>query len=70
MRKNKLTAYGKSIKQKLLDMDKTQNWLISKINERSSIKMTSSYLNRIMIGKVADSSAVPIINDILNIKDS
>ena len=68
MRKNKLTDYGKCIKKKLLDMDKSQEWLISEVNKKSPITLTSSYLNRIMIGKVINSTAIPIINEVLEIE--
>ena len=68
MLKNKFTEYGKSIKRRILELDRTQAWLIDEVNKRANITMTSSYLNRIMIGKVAKSSAIPIINEILGIE--
>lgn len=68
MRKNSLTDYGKKVKTRLIELDKTQKWLITEVNKRVSITMTSSYLNRIMIGKVVSSSAVPVINEILGIE--
>ena len=70
MPKNKFSEYGKEIKKRLLDLDETQAWLIDRVNEVADITLTSSYLNRIMTGKVAKSSAVPIINKILGIESN
>ena len=69
MRKNALTNYGRSIKKKLLDMDKSQEWLIREVNNKCTIMVTSSYLNRIMTGKVRKSAAIQVINNILDINE-
>lgn len=67
MRKNKLTEYGVAIKIRLIEMDRSQEWLINEVNKRGIIILDRSFLNRIMTGVVKTSAAVPIINEILGI---
>lgn len=67
-RKKILTDYGKKIKVRLAELDRTQEWLISEVKKKKSGFIDSSYLNRIMTGGVLDSVYVPIINQILDIK--
>ena len=68
MRKHPLTHYGKEIKMKLIKVEKSQEWLIGEVNKKSKFELTAPYLNRIMTGKVVNSSVIPIINEILGIK--
>ncbi len=63
-----ITEYGKSIKVALVQMDKTQNWLISEVAARTGLFFDSSYLHKIMTGELATPSIVKAINDILGLE--
>ena len=52
MRKKQLTEFGKNIKFKLIDLGKTQEWLISELKSKTGLYMDSSLLYRIMTGTV------------------
>lgn len=67
MRKHPLTKYGKKIKMKLIEREKTQEWLMQEIRKRSNLFVDCKLLNNIMTGKT-NSSVIPIINEILGIE--
>lgn len=61
------TSYGKAIKKKLIDLDKTQVWLMREITERTGLFIDSSYLNRICSGKANSARIKAAINEILEL---
>ncbi len=64
----KLTEYGKQVKMKLIDIGKTQEWLIREIKtENPEIFVDASVLRKIFTGEIKQSGIVPIINGILNL---
>lgn len=63
-----ITEYGKSIKVALVQMDKTQNWLINEVAARTGLFFDSSYLHKIMTGELATPSIVKAINDVLGLE--
>lgn len=66
--KKELTSYGKKVKKKLIDLNKTQTWLIEEIKkELPTCYVDGSLLNKIFVGDVADSNIIPVINAILNL---
>ena len=46
----KLTDFGMAVKVKLLEMGKTQEWLIAQVKERTGDFCDSSYLWRLLYG--------------------
>lgn len=63
-----LTEYGKQVKKKLIDLGKTQEWLIKKIKDTNPyIFVDSSVLRKIFTGEIKQSGLVPIINSILEL---
>ena len=43
--------YGKEIKKRLVDIDKTQAWLISEVAKDTGLYFDRSYLHKVMAGK-------------------
>ena len=67
MRTHKLTDFGKEIKYKLIDLGKTQEWLIAEVKKETSQYIDSSCLYKIMTGQIINSNLIPIIKKILEI---
>lgn len=63
--KNKLTDFGKKIKCTLIEKDETQEWLISEVKKKTGLYFDSSYLNKIMTGKMENAKILTAINEIL-----
>ena len=47
----KTTEFGKAVKIRLVELEKTQEWLIQQVKERTGDYFDSSYLYRLMAGK-------------------
>lgn len=63
-----ITAFGKNIKKRLIDTDQTQTWLIDEVKKKTGLYFDSSYLYKVMSGRVATPSIISAICEILNIK--
>lgn len=70
LEKNALTKFGKEIKKKLIDLDRNHTWLIAKVGEETGLYFDSSYLHKIMTGKLHSPRVVRAICDILGIEDA
>ena len=63
--------FGKAVKIRLIELDKDQNWLIEQVKERTGDFFDSSYLHRILSGKLPGGSRAgkpgkaEVIRDIL-----
>ena len=44
--------FGKAVKIRLIEMDKDQSWLIEQVRERTGDYFDSSYLFRLMTGRI------------------
>ena len=64
-----LTDYGKSIKHRLIDMDKTQKWLQDAVTEKTGLYMDRSYMTKILTGQLETPKIVAAINEILGLGD-
>lgn len=64
------TQFGKAIKKRLIDLDKGQPWVIEQVKERTGLYFDSSYLHKIMVGKLATPSIVGAIREILDIPEN
>lgn len=62
-----LTDYGKQIKHRLIDIDRTQKWLQDEVTEKTGLYMDRSYMTKILTGQLATPKVVSAINDILGI---
>ena len=61
----RITEYAKEVKKKLIDMDKTQDWLIEQVKEVTGLYMDDSYLSKLFTGKRQAPKIVQAINQIL-----
>lgn len=63
----KVCQFGKEIKKKLVDLDKTQDWLISEVNADTGRYFDSGYLYRILTGQVKTPGIIASIRKILDL---
>lgn len=68
MNNDRFCQYGKEIKKKLVDVDKTQEWLIEQVKRDTGLYFDSSYLYKILAGKISTPKIVTSINKILGLK--
>lgn len=68
--KTKFCDFGKKIKCRLVDIDKTQTWLISQVMEKTGLFFDSSYLYKIMTGKNTNKKIIDAINEILGLQNN
>lgn len=64
-----LTAFGKDVKKKLVDIDKPQVWLIEQVKEKTGLYFDDSYLSKILSGRLATPKIVQAIREILDLTD-
>jgi hypothetical protein len=65
-----LTAFGKQIKYRLIDLGKTQTWLQKQITEKTELYMDSSYMYKVLTGQKNSPKVVQAIREILDIPDA
>lgn len=71
-----VSEFGMAVKVRLIEMQKTQSWLIEQVKERTGDFFDSSYLHRILTGKLAAENGVngkpgkaEVIRDILGMSE-
>ena len=64
--KRPLTEYGKSVRTKLIELNKSQEWLIGRVVEKTKMYVDSSLLNKILTGQKNSERIVLAINSILS----
>lgn len=64
-----LTAFGKDIGKRLIDLDKPQTWLIEEVRNRTGLYFDDSYMYKIKTGQLSTPKVVQAIRDILEIRD-
>lgn len=69
MGKAQLTQFGKDIKYRLVDLNRTQTWLMERVTEETGLYMDSSYMTKIMTGQLATPKIVAAIRDILELPE-
>lgn len=67
MLKNKMSDFGKAVKNALMDQGKTQTQLCEEVAEITGKYFDGSYLYRIMVGKNKNETMIAAIKEILNI---
>lgn len=48
----KTSDFGKAVKIRLIEMEKTQAWLVDQVREKTGTYFDDSWLNRILTGKL------------------
>lgn len=61
------TEFGKEVKKRLIDLDTSQEWLISQINRDTGLFVDSSYLNRILTRRCNSEKIIASISKILDL---
>ena len=64
-----VTAYGKQIKKRLVDLDQSQAWLIQEVIKKTGLYLDSGYLYKIMTGERKAPTIVSAINETLGLKE-
>ena len=65
-----ISEYGTRIKIRLVELGKSQNWLIEQVSEATGLFFDSSYLHKIMCGTEKSKNITDAINEILNITEN
>ncbi len=65
-----LTAFGKTVKKKLVDLEQSQDWLIQEITAKTGLFMDSGYMHKILTGERNAPKVVRAIREILDIPDA
>lgn len=64
---NGITEYGKTIKTRLLEMEKTQAWLVDEVAKKTGLFFDSSYLHKVMTGRLHTPKVIAAIDEILGV---
>ena len=59
--------FGKAVKVRLIEMNKTQEWLIEGVSNRTGLYFDSSYLWKVLNGVLKPTKIIETICDILEI---
>lgn len=65
----KTTEFGKDIKKRLVDLGKTQTWLIEQVENKTGLYFDGSYLYKVMNGVLATPKIVGAIREILDLPE-
>ena len=64
----KTTDFGKTVKIKLVELDKTQEWLIGEVKEKTGLYFDSAYMWKVLSGALSPPKIVQAICEILDIE--
>lgn len=64
------SEFGKAVKIRLIEMDKTQDWLVEQVRNRTGLFFDSSYLWKILNGVVSTPGMVAAIREILDLPEA
>ena len=64
---NQLSEFGKQVKKKLIDLNKSQTWVIEEVNKKTGLYFDSSYMYKIQTGKKTTPKIMEAISEILDI---
>ena len=63
-----LTEFGKVIKVKLVQIGRSQKWLIEEVSKKTGLYFDRSYMYKIQTGQLATPRIVEAIKEILDIE--
>ena len=63
-----VTAFGKQVKKRLVDMDKDQGWLIEEVRKKTGLFFDGGYLWKILAGVRPAPKVTIAIAEILNLE--
>lgn len=64
------TDFGKKVKHRLIDLGKSQEWLVGEVRRRTGKYMDSGYLSKILTGAESGVNIIPAIREILGLEDA
>lgn len=64
-----LTAFGKDIGKRLIDLERPQVWLIDQVRQRTGLYFDDSYLYKIKTGQLSTPKIVQAIREILDLPE-
>ena len=62
------SEFGKAVKIRLMEMDKTQDWLCEAVRNRTGLYFDSSYLWKVLNGVLKTPKIIEAICEILDIE--
>lgn len=65
-----ITAFGRAIKIKLIDMERTQVWLIEQVKAKTGLYFDSFYLHKILTGRIMTPKIVQAICEVLDLPET
>lgn len=65
--KYEYSNFGKAVKKELIEINKSQEWLIEQIKCKTGLFVDSSYLNRIITGRSKNKKIINAIAEILEL---
>ena len=65
---SKICDFGKSIKKKLVDIDKNQDWLIEQVKADTGLYFDYGYMYRILTGKLKTPKVIASIKKVLEME--
>ena len=66
----KTTDFGKTVKIRLVELDKTQEWLIASVKEKTGLYFDSAYCWKVLNGVLTPPKIIEAICEILDIEYS
>lgn len=64
-----LSDFGKSIKIRLIEIGKTQRWLIEEVKRVTGLYFDDGYLYKVLVGKCENPKIIEAIKQILEMED-
>jgi len=65
----KTSEFGKAVKIRLIELGKTQAWLIEQVKEKTGLYFDDSYLWKILAGVIATPKIVAAIRETLGLPE-
>lgn len=69
MQNSGITAFGKQIKKRLIDIDHSQAWLIEQVGEQTGLYFDRSYMHKIQTGQLSTPKIIQAICEILELQE-
>ena len=64
-----LTAFGKDIGKRLIDLERTQGWLMEQVRQMTGLYFDYSYIYKIKTGQLSTPKIVQAIREILDLPE-
>lgn len=65
-----LNDFGIKVKKRLIDLQRTQNWLINEVRISTGMFMDNGYLQKLMTGRATSAHMCAVILDVLGMQEA